>query len=167
MKVKKTGDFTHMDKEGRVKMIDVTGKNKTLRTAKARGYIILNKEIISKIRGNRLKKGNVFAVARIAGIGAAKRNWELIPLCHQVKLTHIDLNFRIIEKENKIGAEVSVKGYDATGVEMEALTAVSLSMLTIYDMCKSMSKSIKIGGIELIEKTGGKADYIKDSAGNN
>lgn len=167
MKTKNTDGFTHIDGEGKVKMIDVSGKKATLRTAKARGYIVLNKEIISRIKDNKLKKGNVFAAAKIAGIGAAKRNWELIPLCHQVKLTVIDLNFRILKKENKIEAVAYVKGYDVTGVEMEALTAVSISLLTIYDMCKAMSKSIKIEGIKLLEKTGGKTDYIKNSADDN
>lgn len=167
MKTKNTDYFTHMDRKGKIKMVDVTDKKATLRTARARGYIVLNKEIISRIRSNRLKKGNVLAAAKIAGIYAAKKNWELIPLCHQVKLTDIDLDFKILKKENKIEVAAYVKGYDVTGVEMEALTAASISMLTIYDMCKAMSKSIRIEGIELLEKTGGKADYLKDSSDSN
>ncbi len=167
MRAKNNGSFTHMDGEGKVKMVDVTGKEATLRTARARGYIILNKEIIEKIESSRLKKGNVLAAAKIAGIGAAKRNWELIPLCHQVKLTDIELSFQILKKESKIKAESYIKGYDVTGVEMESLIAVSISMLTIYDMCKAMSKTIKIESIELLEKTGGKTDYFKDSENND
>ena len=153
--------FSHVDKQGRAKMVDVTGKKVTLRTARARGYIILNKKIISRIKDNQLEKGDVFTVAKIAGISAAKRNWELIPLCHQVKLTNVGLSFNMLEKENKIEVIADIKGYDVTGVEMEALMAASISLLTIYDMCKAISKKIKIEGIEIVKKTGGKVDYIK------
>jgi cyclic pyranopterin phosphate synthase len=104
---------------------------------------------------------DVFAAAKIAGINAAKKNWELIPLCHQIKITNVDIKFKILEKEKKVEAASVVKGYDRTGVEMEALTAVSISLLTIYDMCKAISKDMLIGGIELVSKTGGKSDYLK------
>ena len=154
-------NFTHIDKKGRAKMVDVSSKKATLRTAKARGYIILNKDIIGKIKDNQLEKGDALTVAKIAGVSAAKKNWELIPLCHQIKLTDVDLDFRILE--NKIEAVAKVKGFDVTGVEMEALIAVCISLLAIYDMCKAVSKEMRIEGIELLEKTGGKTNYFKKS----
>jgi len=159
--MKNSSGFTHTDTKGKAKMVDVSSKNKTLRTARARGYIILNREIVGKIKDNQLKKGDVLTIAKIAGITAAKKTWELIPLCHQVKLTDIDLGFRIAEDKNRIEAVSKVKGVDVTGVEMEALTAVSVGLLTIYDMCKALSKEMIIEGIELLEKTGGRSNYIK------
>ena len=159
----KVDGFTHIDKHGKAKMVDVTGKKENLRIAKARGYIVLDKNIIDKIKDSEIKKGDVITVAKIAGINAAKKNWELIPLCHQIKLNGVDLDFEIIEKENKIRVISEAKGFDVTGVEMEALMAVSVSLLTIYDMCKALSREMIIEGIELLEKTGGKTDYRKSS----
>ena len=161
---KKEDGFTHIDKHGRAKMVDVTGKKENVRTAKARGYIILDKNIIQKIKDSELKKGDVITVAKIAGINAAKKNWELIPLCHQIKLTGVDISFKIMEEENKIRVISEVKGLDVTGVEMEALMGVSVSLLTIYDMCKALSREMRIEDIELLEKTGGKTDYKKASS---
>lgn len=161
--MKNPDNFTHIDKEGRAKMVDVSNKKATLRTAKARGYIILNKDIIGKIKDNQLEKGDVLTVAKIAGVNAAKKNWELIPLCHQIKLTDVNADFRILERENKIEVVTKVKGFDVTGVEMEALMTVSISLLAIYDMCKAVSKDMRIEGIELLEKTGGKTNYFKKS----
>src|SRR4030065_528506 len=138
-------------------------KIKTLRTARACGYIILNEEIIDKIKNNNLQKGDAISVAKIAGINAAKKTWELIPLCHQIKLSSIKLNFDIDESENKIIVTSFINGFDKTGVEIEALMAVSISLLTIYDMCKAVSKDMRIEGIELLEKTGGKTNYFKKS----
>ena len=161
--MKDSEKFTHIDERGRAKMVDVSNKKATLRTAKARGYIILNKDIIDKIKDNQLEKGDVLTIAKIAGLNAAKKNWELIPLCHQIKLTDISTDFRILEEENKIEVIAKVKGFDITGVEMEALMTVSISLLTIYDMCKAVSKEMRIEGIELLEKTGGKTDYFKKS----
>jgi cyclic pyranopterin phosphate synthase len=152
-------DFTHIDNSGKTKMVDVSGKIENLRAAVAQGFILVNREIIEKIKRNELSKGDVFTTAKLAGINAAKKNWDLIPLCHQIRLTNIDISFEIIGKENKIMAMSTIKGYDRTGVEMEALTAVSVSLLAIYDMCKAVSKDMIIGGIELVKKTGGKADY--------
>ena len=157
----KADGFTHIDKHGKAKMVDVTGKKENLRIAKASGYIVLDKNIIKKIKDNELKKGDVLTVAKIAGINAAKKNWELIPLCHQIRLTGVDINFEIIEKENKIKAVSVVKGSDVTGVEMEALMCISISLLTIYDMCKALSREMRIEDIELLEKTGGKTDFKK------
>ncbi len=157
----KSDGFTHIDKHGKVKMVDVTGKKDNLRIAKASGYIVLDRNIIKKIKDNELKKGDVLTVAKIAGINAAKKNWELIPLCHQIRLTGVDINFKIIEEENKIKAVSVVKGSDGTGVEMEALMCISVSLLTIYDMCKALSREMRIEDIELLEKIGGKTDYKK------
>lgn len=154
-------DFTHIDISGKTKMVDVSDKIETLRTAEAQGFILVNREIIDKIKKNELKKGDVFAAAKLAAISAAKKNWDLIPLCHPIKLTYMNISFSIIDKENKIMAKSIIKGYDRTGVEMEALTAVSISLLTIYDMCKAISKGMIIGGIELVKKTGGKSDYSR------
>lgn len=152
-------ELTHVDGTGKVKMVDISNKNESLRTAIASGCILLNKEIISKIKKNEIQKGDVLVTAKIAGINAAKRNWELIPLCHQIKLTSIEINFQIEENTNKIISIAIISGHDRTGVEMEALAAVSVSLLTIYDMCKALSKNMTISNIELIKKSGGKSDY--------
>jgi molybdenum cofactor biosynthesis protein MoaC len=157
----KMSELTHVDGTGKVKMVDISNKNESLRTAVASGCILLSEEIISKVKKNEIQKGDVLAAAKIAGINAAKKNWELIPLCHQIKLTSIEINFQIEENTNKIISTAIISGYDRTGVEMEALAAVSVSLLTIYDMCKAVSKDMVIGDIELVKKTGGKTDYCK------
>ncbi len=157
----KMSELTHVDGAGKVKMVDISNKNESLRTAVASGCILLSEEIISKVKKNEIQKGDVLAAAKIAGISAAKKNWELIPLCHQIKLTSIEINFQIEENTNKIISTAIISGYDRTGVEMEALAAVSVSLLTIYDMCKAVSKDMVIGDIELVKKTGGKTDYCK------
>ncbi|MBM3707918.1 MAG: cyclic pyranopterin monophosphate synthase MoaC [Actinobacteria bacterium] len=161
------GYFSHIDSEGKIRMVDVSKKKETLRAAQASGNIILNKEIIDRIKNKSIQKGDVLAAARIAGINAAKKTWELIPLCHQIRLTNIDVNFEVDENENKIIATSSVKGFDKTGVEMEAITAATVSLITIYDMCKSFSKDMVIGGIKLSKKTGGKSNYVRDSVKNS
>jgi cyclic pyranopterin phosphate synthase len=155
----KINDLTHLDGTGKVKMVDISNKKESLRTAVASGCILLNGEIISRVKKNEVLKGDVLAAAKIAGIGAAKKNWELIPLCHQIKLTSVEIIFQIEENTNKIISTATVSGYDRTGVEMEALAAVSISLLTIYDMCKALSKSMVISNIELVKKRGGKSDY--------
>lgn len=154
-------DFTHIDSSGKAKMVDISEKTESLRTAVAEGRITVGREIIKKILALKVKKGDVVAAAKIAGINAAKKTWELIPLCHQIRLTSIDIDFEISGKESKITVRSIVTGFDRTGVEMEALTAVSVSLLTIYDMCKSISKDMVIGKIELLKKTGGKSDIIR------
>lgn len=159
--MEKMKKFTHFDNNGKAKMVDVSKKEDSLRVATARGCIILNSQIIKKIRENQIQKGDALAVAKIAGINAAKKTWELVPLCHQIRLTGIDINFEISDIENKIIAISTIKGYDKTGVEMEALVSVALSLVAIYDMCKAVSKKMIIGEIELINKTGGKSDYEK------
>ncbi len=155
----KINELTHIDGTGKVKMVDISNKKESLRTAVASGCILLNEEIISRVKRNEIQKGDVLAAAKIAGISAAKKNWELIPLCHQIKLTSIEIIFQIEENTNRIISTATVSGYDRTGVEMEALSAVCISLLTIYDMCKALSKSMVISNIELVKKRGGKSDY--------
>ena len=157
----KTSDFTHLDSDGKARMVDISKKVPTVRTAEAEGFIILDENIIAKIKENGIKKGDVLSVAKIAGINAAKKTCELIPLCHQLALTGIEIGFTILEEENRIRVNSKVKTNYSTGVEMEALTAASASLLTIYDMCKALSKSMRIGPIYLLSKTGGKSDYNK------
>ena len=157
----KTSEFSHMDSDGKARMVDISKKVQSVRTAEAEGFIILDENIIAKIKENGFKKGDVFSVAKIAGINAAKKTWELIPLCHQLALTGIEIGFTILEKENRVRVNSKVRTNYSTGVEMEALTAVSASLLAIYDMCKALSKSMQIGPVYLLSKTGGKSDYKK------
>ena len=156
-------DFTHTDKEGKARIVDICSKEATLRAAKAHGYIIVNPEIIKKIKENEIKKGDVFTVSKLAGIMASKKTSGLLPLCHNVNVASIEIFFEISEDECKIIAISAVKGFDRTGVEMEALTSVAVALLNIYDMCKALSKEMTIGGIELLEKSGGKNIYKKFS----
>jgi cyclic pyranopterin monophosphate synthase len=162
MIMSKTSGFSHLDGEGKARMVDISKKIPTVRTAEAEGYIKLDKNILIKIKENGIKKGDIFSVAKIAGISAAKKTCELIPLCHQLALTGIDIHFTIIEDEQKVKVNSEVSTNHSTGVEMEALTAVSASLLTIYDMCKALSKSMQIGPIYLLNKTGGRSDYNKE-----
>ena len=143
-------NFSHIDKTGKAKMVDVGEKVELKRIAIAKGFIYLAKETIKLIKSNKLKKGDVLAVAKIAGIQGAKKTSDLIPLCHPLLLTNIDLSFEI--KSDKVEIEATVSCTGKTGVEMEALTAVSISALTIYDMCKAVDKNMKIGEIFLLQK---------------
>jgi molybdenum cofactor biosynthesis protein MoaC len=158
---KKEG-FSHLDESGKAKIVDITFKEPTLRTARASGKILLDPQIISAIGDDMIKKGDVLGVSKIAGIMAAKKTWELIPLCHQINITDIKIMFKTFKEENSICVESLVKGYDKSGVEMEALTAVSVCLLTIYDMCKAFSKDLNITEIRLLSKSGGKSAYEKD-----
>jgi cyclic pyranopterin phosphate synthase len=143
--------FSHTDEKGKAKMVDVGGKPDVKRVAIARGSIFIAEETIKLIKDNQVKKGDVLAVAKIAGIQSAKKTHELIPLCHPLPLTNIDLSFDI--KKDKVEIESKVECIGKTGVEMEALTAVSVAALTIYDMCKAVDKNMKIGDIYLWEKS--------------
>ncbi len=143
--------FTHTDSEGRAKMVDVSGKKMQLRIAKARGKIYLSQETVELVRKNEIKKGDVLTVSEIAGIQSAKRTPELIPLCHPLQISKISVRATI--ESDGVVAESEVKCIGQTGVEMEALTAVSVALLTVYDMCKAVDKNIRIGDIYLIEKT--------------
>jgi cyclic pyranopterin phosphate synthase len=151
--------LTHYDKSGKIAMVDVTSKAVTSRTAVAGGFIMIAPTVVKKIRRLENPKGNPLEIARIAGIAAAKRTSEWIPLCHPLPLTHIDVTLQLCQ--NGVEITSSATATAQTGVEMEALVAVSAAALTIYDMCKALDKSMEITGIYLIEKTGGKSgDYL-------
>jgi len=149
--------FTHIDANGDANMVDVSKKDDTLREAIAQGSIILNEEIIKAIIDNKNKKGDVLSTSRLAGIQAAKKTSDLIPLAHNLNLTKIEIEFSIDNKNNIIDCKSLVRCFGKTGVEMEALTAVSVALLTIYDMCKSFSKNLSISKIMLLKKSGGKS----------
>ncbi|MCH7721739.1 MAG: cyclic pyranopterin monophosphate synthase MoaC [Bacteroidetes bacterium] len=150
-------DFSHIDKNGKAAMVDVSEKNITERTAEAYAEVNVSEKVFSKIKLNEVAKGDVLTVAKIAGIQAAKKTSELIPLCHNIFISKIDLNFELNEESNTIEIYSFAKTNSVTGVEMEALTAVNIAAITIYDMCKSIDKSIKINNIHLLSKTGGKS----------
>jgi cyclic pyranopterin monophosphate synthase len=152
-------ELSHYADDGSSRMVDVSGKKTTLRTAKATGLVRLQQSTIDLIEKKVMPKGNIFEVAKIAGILAAKKTSELIPMCHPLLISHVELKIHI-DKEKScvlIESEVTIEG--KTGVEMEALTAVSIACLTIYDMCKAVDKSMVIDDIKLIEKRGGKSDF--------
>jgi len=149
--------LTHIDKNGNAKMVGISDKDNTNRTAIASGFIKLNKETINLVEIGSLKKGDVLTVAKLAAIQAAKRTSDLIPLCHNINLNKIDIEFNIDTLEKKIDCKSSVECFSKTGAEMEALTAVSVALLTIYDMCKASDKNMVISEIKLLEKRGGKS----------
>ena len=149
--------FTHLDSKGHVRMVDVSDKDATRREALARGVVNMSPETVSKIIGGTVKKGNVLETARIAGVMAAKQTAGLIPMCHPLNLTHVRVDFSPDKAGSSILIEASVRLVGQTGVEMEALTAVSVAALTIYDMCKSYDRDMVISDICLIEKSGGKS----------
>lgn len=153
--------LSHLDEEGKIKMVDVGQKPETMRHAAASAKVLLSRSTIAAIQNQTNPKGNPLEIARIAGIMAAKKTSELIPLCHQINLTKIEVSVEI--KDFGIYLEAEAKTRAQTGVEMEALTAVSVAALTVYDMCKAVQKDIIITEIQLIVKTGGKADYIKSN----
>lgn len=155
--------LTHVDKKGKAKMVDVTSKDITVREAVAKGNIFMQQGTLKAILTNEIKKGDVLGVARVAGIMAAKRTGEIIPLCHPLNITSIDISFEPVRDKDCIDITATVKVSSQTGVEMEALTAVSVAALTIYDMCKAIDKGMTISNIRLIKKTGGKGGaYIRD-----
>lgn len=153
--------FTHFDKEGRAKMVDVSMKAETLREAIVTASVQMKAETLRLILDKSIAKGDVLNTARIAGIMAAKRCSDLIPLCHPVSLTSVEIFFNPDESNNTIAIEVRVKSKGQTGVEMEALTAASAASLTIYDMCKAVDRGIVISDIMLQEKKGGKSGFWK------
>lgn len=155
-------EFTHFNENGRAWMVDVTDKNITYREAEASAYVEMKKETLNMIKSGGIKKGDVFSVAQVAGIMGAKKTPELIPMCHPLLLTGINIEFNIADDENRIYIKSSVKLSGKTGVEMEALTAVSVAALTIYDMCKAVDKEMLIGDIKLLRKSGGKSgEFIR------
>lgn len=145
--------LSHINAQGEAAMVDVSGKTVQLREAVARGEILLAAATLEKIEASAIAKGNVLATARIAGIQAAKRTGDLIPLCHPLPITHCEVNFEIPATRDRIVITGSAKIAAQTGVEMEALTAVSIAALTIYDMCKAVDKQMRITGIEVVSKT--------------
>lgn len=145
------GKLSHTDDEGRARMVDVSGKPPQHRVAKARGFIALQEETISLIKENNMKKGDVLAVAEFAGIQAAKKTSELIPLCHPLPITNVKVTAQL--EEGGVSVTSTVSCVAQTGVEMEALCATSVALLTVYDMCKAVDKQMKIGEIVLLEKT--------------
>ncbi|WAM34478.1 cyclic pyranopterin monophosphate synthase MoaC/MOSC-domain-containing protein [Caldicellulosiruptor morganii] len=156
-------EFTHIDREGMPQMVDVSEKEIAERYAKASGRIYVGDEVIKAIEENKLPKGDIFSAAKIAGIMAAKRTSDIIPLCHNIFLSHVDISYTINKQQGFIEAVSEVKTHAQTGAEMEALTAVLIFLETIYDMCKAIKKDMVISDVRLIEKTGGKSGhYIFD-----
>ena len=149
--------FSHIDTDGNVKMVDVTEKIPSVRIARAEGIITLRADTINLIQNEAMPKGNVLTAAKIAGIQAAKKTWDMIPMCHQLNLSFVDLEFELDREQIMIRSIVKTR--ESTGVEMEALTAVSTAALTIYDMCKAVDKSMTISAVKLVEKIGGKSDH--------
>ncbi len=151
------GELTHFDTKGNAVMVDVSQKDNTERMAVAKGKIAVNKEVFVKIKNGTMAKGDVLGIARTAGIMAAKRTWEWIPLCHLIALTKCSIDFALLEETSEIETICTIKTVGKTGVEMEALTGVQVALLTIYDMCKALDRSMVMSQIRLIEKTGGKS----------
>ncbi|PKM58683.1 MAG: cyclic pyranopterin monophosphate synthase MoaC [Firmicutes bacterium HGW-Firmicutes-4] len=156
-------EFTHFNDAGRSKMVDVSEKKSSERVAIAKGAITMNKETLQKVIAGQMKKGDVLGVAQIAGIMGVKRTSDLIPMCHNIFISGSDIDFEIDEANSRILIEATVKNTGQTGVEMEALTAVSVAALTIYDMCKAVDKEMTIEAIYLAKKTGGKSGEFINS----
>jgi cyclic pyranopterin phosphate synthase len=149
-------EYGHFNKEGRAKMVDISGKKITKREAIASASVIMKPKTLKMIREGRMAKGDVLSVAKVAGIMAAKRTGELIPMCHPLEISNIDVTFSL-KRKNRIGIISKVKCLGRTGVEMEALMAASISALTIYDMCKAVDRGMVISDVKLLKKTGGKS----------
>lgn len=150
-------DLTHIDEQGRVRMVDVTAKKPSARMAVAQAVVTMHAETFAQIAAGTVAKGNVLETARIAGIMAAKRTAELIPMCHPLNLTHVQVDFEPDSARHRLRIEATARIVDQTGVEMEALTAVSVAALTIYDMCKAIDKTMTITDVCLLYKRGGKS----------
>lgn len=156
-------DLTHFDPEGRARMVDVGAKGETVREATARGRVTMKPDTLARIRDGRIAKGDVLAVAQVAGIMGAKRTPDLIPMCHPLLLSGIDMRFRLDEPTTSVEIEATVRITGRTGVEMEALTAVSVAALTVYDMCKSVDREMVIDRVRLVRKAGGKSgEFVRD-----
>jgi len=156
-----TDTFTHIDEKGQVRMVDVTAKPATERIARAQARVAMQPETFAMIQDQSIKKGNVLETARIAGIMAAKQTGALIPMCHPLNLTHVQVDFYPDSATHTIRIEALARVVDQTGVEMEALTAASVAALTMYDMCKSYDRQMSISDIYLLEKSGGKSGTWK------
>lgn len=155
-------DFSHFNNSGRARMVDVSEKAETVRAAVAAGRVLVNAGTFELIKTGGLKKGDVLGTAQIAGIMGAKRTPDIIPMCHPIMLSGVDIAFELNEKELAVEITATVRCTGVTGVEMEALTAVSVAALTVYDMCKAVQKDMEITDIRLLKKTGGKSgEFIR------
>lgn len=154
-------DFSHFNDSGLAKMVDVSAKEDTARTAVAAGRVLVNEETFRLIRSGGVKKGDVLAVAQVGGIMGAKKTSELIPMCHPIMLSGVDIDLELREETHSVEITVTAKCTGATGVEMEALTAVSVAALTVYDMCKAVQRDIEISDIRLLKKSGGKSGVFE------
>ncbi|MDH5202003.1 MAG: cyclic pyranopterin monophosphate synthase MoaC [Nitrospirota bacterium] len=155
--------FSHLDKKGKAKMVDVSEKPATLREAIARGSVYMKPQTLKLIKEMGISKGDVLGVAKVAGIMAAKKTSELIPMCHPLNITSVHIGFTLDRKKNKVDIEARIRVIGQTGVEMEALTAVSVAALTLYDMCKAVDKEMTISEVMLVEKRGGRSGVFKRS----
>ncbi len=154
-------DLTHINDQGRAKMVDVSDKEETNREAIAKGYVYMKRETIDRINEGTMKKGDVLSVAQVAGIMGAKSTASIIPMCHPIMLSGCDISFKLDFENNRVEIIATVKNSGQTGVEMEALTAVTIAGLTIYDMCKAIDKEIIISDIMLLRKIGGKSGVFE------
>jgi len=152
--------FTHLDEKGKATMVDVTAKESTLRQATAQGTVIMRPDTFERIMAGGMEKGDVLGVAKVAGIMAAKHTAELIPLCHPLNITHVEITFNPIAGQHRIDIVAQVQVTGKTGVEMEALVAVTTAALTVYDMCKAVDREMVISDIHLVEKQGGKSGHF-------
>jgi cyclic pyranopterin phosphate synthase len=153
------GEFTHFDSAGQAHMVDVAAKQDTHRVAIATGRIVMRPETLQKIREGSASKGDVLGIARVAAIQGAKRTSDLIPLCHPISLSSVNVEFKVLDEGNAVECSARAETVGRTGVEMEALTAVSVALLTIYDMCKAVDRGMRIEGLRLMEKRGGKSGH--------
>lgn len=160
MPVERSQRLSHVDDAGRARVVDVTAKDDTVREAEARGRILMRSETLALIQEGGLPKGDVLAVAQIAGVMAAKRTHELIPMCHPLLLTGIDVRLTPNEADRAVDISATVRTTGKTGVEMEALTAVAVAALTVYDMCKAVDREMRIENVRLVRKTGGKSGDV-------
>ena len=156
-------DFSHFNESGRARMVDVSAKDDTLRVAVASGRVLVNENTFTLIKTGGLKKGDVLGTAQIAGIMGAKRTPDIIPMCHPIMISGVDIEFELNEKDLAVEITATTKCTGATGVEMEALTAVSVAALTVYDMCKAVQRDMEITDIKLLRKSGGKSgDFVRE-----
>ncbi|HZH61910.1 MAG TPA: cyclic pyranopterin monophosphate synthase MoaC [Metabacillus sp.] len=157
-------EFTHFNEQGRAKMVDISAKEETVRTAQAKTSITVTEEVYKKVTHHEIGKGDVLSVAQVAGIMAAKQTSNVIPMCHPISIKGVNIEFdwKVNDPAYTLGISVTVKTKGSTGVEMEALTAASITALTVYDMCKAVDKGMVIGETYLVEKTGGKSgDFLR------
>lgn len=157
-------NLTHINDQGRAKMVDVSEKEETYRKAIARGYVYMKRETLEKIKEGTMKKGDVLSVAQVAGIMGAKTTSSIIPMCHPIMISGCDISFKLDFENNNVEIVATVKNSGKTGVEMEALTAVAIAGLTIYDMCKAIDKEMIISDVMLLKKSGGKSGIFERKA---